>query len=615
MSTQVPPSRLDSTKDFSSLVPSAFARANAAFLQANNSTDTWVRTQANNSFDKANSAGDFANASFLVANSAYAWGNHAVVGYATTTYVGTAISNLVNSAPTTLDTLNELATALGNDANFSVTITNMVGTANSFANGAFVRANASYNAQNTTASFANGAFDRANSAASFANGAFVTANSGALFANGSFVRANSAASFANGAFVTANSGAVFANGAFDRANSSYAAQNATSEIVNIAFVKANSAASFANGAFTKANNALPLTGGTLTGDLSFSGSGRRFTADFTNANILNRLLFQTSNLNSSTTVSFIPNGTGTITQIIAHTGEDAGNSNFGSIRSESGTDIRITSGKTGTAASYLPLTFYTGGSESLRIDTTGNSNFVGTLNIQSTQASTSNVSGALNVIGGVGIKGNVYTGAIRVTGSTANGITFADGTTQYTANADNITATSAASFANGSFLRANASYTAQNTTASFANAAFDRANAAYAQANTGGGGSGSDTWARTQANAAYEQANTASNTANSFTGNIAVNIDNFTGDGSTTNFTMSTAPTDANNVIINVNGVIQLKSAYTVTANSTTLTLSSAPANGAKVDAIIFKSGAVSSSSGGGTTRAQSMTMGILFGG
>lgn len=99
-------------------------------------------------------------------------------------------------------------------------------------------------------------------------------------------------------------------------------------------------------------------------------------------------------------------------------------------------------------------------------------------------------------------------------------------------------------------------------------------------------------------------------------GNIAVNIDTFVGDGNTTNFTMSTAPTDANNVIINVNGVIQLKEAYTVTANSTTLTLSSAPAVGAKVDAIIFKSGAVSSTSGGGgTTRAQSMTMGILFGG
>lgn len=40
------------------------------------------------------------------------------------TYVDTAIANLVNSAPATLDTLNELATALGNDANFSTTVTN-----------------------------------------------------------------------------------------------------------------------------------------------------------------------------------------------------------------------------------------------------------------------------------------------------------------------------------------------------------------------------------------------------------------------------------------------------------------------------------------------------------
>lgn len=43
---------------------------------------------------------------------------------ATTAYVSTALANLVNSAPTTLDTLNELAAALGNDASFSTTITN-----------------------------------------------------------------------------------------------------------------------------------------------------------------------------------------------------------------------------------------------------------------------------------------------------------------------------------------------------------------------------------------------------------------------------------------------------------------------------------------------------------
>lgn len=39
------------------------------------------------------------------------------------TYVDTAVSNLVASAPGTLDTLNELANALGNDANFATTVT------------------------------------------------------------------------------------------------------------------------------------------------------------------------------------------------------------------------------------------------------------------------------------------------------------------------------------------------------------------------------------------------------------------------------------------------------------------------------------------------------------
>lgn len=75
MPTKVPPSRLDSTKDFSFLVPAAFAQANAAFLQANNSTDTWVRTQANNAYNTANSAESFANAAFTRANAAYAQAN------------------------------------------------------------------------------------------------------------------------------------------------------------------------------------------------------------------------------------------------------------------------------------------------------------------------------------------------------------------------------------------------------------------------------------------------------------------------------------------------------------------------------------------------------------
>lgn len=47
---------------------------------------------------------------------------------ATETYVNTAISNLVDSAPTALDTLNELAAALGDDANYASTVTTTLGT-------------------------------------------------------------------------------------------------------------------------------------------------------------------------------------------------------------------------------------------------------------------------------------------------------------------------------------------------------------------------------------------------------------------------------------------------------------------------------------------------------
>ena len=47
---------------------------------------------------------------------------------ATTAYVTTAIANLAASAPRTLNTLNELAAALGDDANFSTTVTNSIAT-------------------------------------------------------------------------------------------------------------------------------------------------------------------------------------------------------------------------------------------------------------------------------------------------------------------------------------------------------------------------------------------------------------------------------------------------------------------------------------------------------
>jgi len=62
---------------------------------------------------------------------------------ATQSYVTTAVSNLIDSAPAALDTLNELAAALNDDASFSTTINNLIGAGFT---GAGLNSNGSYTA-------------------------------------------------------------------------------------------------------------------------------------------------------------------------------------------------------------------------------------------------------------------------------------------------------------------------------------------------------------------------------------------------------------------------------------------------------------------------------------
>jgi len=61
--------------------------------------------------------------SVKVGDGVTAWSSLPYFGVSST-YVTNAIAALVDSAPTTLDTLNELAAALGDDANFATTVTN-----------------------------------------------------------------------------------------------------------------------------------------------------------------------------------------------------------------------------------------------------------------------------------------------------------------------------------------------------------------------------------------------------------------------------------------------------------------------------------------------------------
>jgi len=114
-----------------------------------------------------------------------------------------------------------------------------------------------------------------------------------------------------------------------------------------------------------------------TGNLTFSSTAQRITGDMSNATHVNRLSFQSSVTNGATSPFFIPNGTGTSASVVVANASDPTNSSFGQFIANGSTDVRVTSGILGTGT-YLPMTFYTGGSERVRIDTSGNTGFGGT---------------------------------------------------------------------------------------------------------------------------------------------------------------------------------------------------------------------------------------------
>ena len=84
---------------------------------------------------------NIAEGSNLYFTNARVFANVMAGGFATESYVDSGIANLVNSAPEALDTLYELANALGNDANFATSISTLIGKSYNQANAAYDEAN------------------------------------------------------------------------------------------------------------------------------------------------------------------------------------------------------------------------------------------------------------------------------------------------------------------------------------------------------------------------------------------------------------------------------------------------------------------------------------------
>jgi hypothetical protein len=109
---------------------------------------------------------------------------------------------------------------------------------------------------------------------------------------------------------------------------------------------------------------------TNSGNITFTGTGNRITGDFSNATVANRVMFQTSTVNGNTNIHAITNGTGSVSSVQANNSSDLANGS--QIYIAAGASVtQIAADKSGTGT-YLPMTFFTGGSERMRVDTSGN---------------------------------------------------------------------------------------------------------------------------------------------------------------------------------------------------------------------------------------------------
>ncbi len=144
---------------------------------------------------------------------------------ATKAYVDTAVANVVASAPAALDTLDELAAALGDDANFATTVATSIGTkvakAGDSMTGALSMGNNKITSLGTPTNstdavnktYIDTLFGSTSSAATGATSAATSASSASTSASSALTSANSAAASATAAATSASSASTSASSA------------------------------------------------------------------------------------------------------------------------------------------------------------------------------------------------------------------------------------------------------------------------------------------------------------------------------------------------------------------------------------------------------------------
>ena len=257
---------------------------------------------------------------------------------ATKTYVDAKVAAVLDSAPAALDTLNELAAALGDDANYASTTTAAIATKLPKAGGTMTGAIAMSNNKVTGLATPTAGTDVTHKTYVDAGDALQVLKAGDTMSgalamgtnkitgvgnptanqdvatknyvdttNGSNVQAaNSAAASATSATNSSNSATASANSATASANSATASANSATANANSATASANSASAASSSATSAANSAsasLPKSGGAMTGAITTNS-----TFDGRNISVDGSKLDSIPLVSSSSTASFIAQG-------------------------------------------------------------------------------------------------------------------------------------------------------------------------------------------------------------------------------------------------------------------------------------------------------------------
>jgi len=434
-----------------------------------------------------------------------------------------------------------------------------------YANASYLHANAAYINSNSAFNVANLASSNTVSIASYANSAYIQSNGAFAFANAAFNQSNATAALASSAILNSvladqkvGITSAYANSAYLHANASYSAQNASGSYANSAYAQANSLVSgattanaafdTANAAFNFANTRFASAGGIISGDVQVAGNlvivGQTTYANTQTVLIADNIITLNAAIGEAVTPSFdsgieIKRGNQVTVSLVWDESRDKWHfTNNGTNYSDIGSAAAEIYANAAFLQANTANTFAAEADEKAR-NTSVYTNAAFALANTKFASAGGTISGDVVITGNVSVQGNSATfsvpnftvedGIIDVNSEQVGpgqptqdaGIRVVRGDAQATflrwnesvdawqftndgLNYNNISSSSAETYANNSYIHANSSYDAQNTTGNYANAAFSHANTGNTRAVISGSYANSS---YIKANSAYDRAN------------------------------------------------------------------------------------------------------------